>query len=284
MAIMPHPRHLANCRTYNFPVRRSSPCAIAFKERKMKAVLEQVRFTHLWPLGVLLASTIWAGAAVNSQAKLTLEDLVDATGLSSVDLSPDGRQFAIVHSGQIALVSSDGGWPVELTTTPGGKQGIKWSPDGRSIAFVSEGAIWTVPAVGGQPIRLTDGRHGAGDPRSAADRDPRWSPNGKWILFETGRRGNADLGVVSKDGLSTNLLTSSPADEENPSWSLDGSRIAYVERSTEHFSGRLLAADFDQAAGRFEGEPKVLYTAQEDRGGGWSIRRPEWSPDGRSLA
>jgi hypothetical protein len=53
----------------------------------MKTVLEQVRLTRLWPLGVLLASTIWAGAAVNSQAKLTLEDLVDAIGLSSVDLS-----------------------------------------------------------------------------------------------------------------------------------------------------------------------------------------------------
>jgi len=250
----------------------------------MKTISAIVRLTRIWPLGLLLAPAIWAGAEVNAQAKLTLEDLVDATGLSSVDLSPDGRQFAIVQSGQIALVSSQGGWPADLTTTIGAKQGIKWSPDGRSIAFVSEGAIWTVPAIGGQPLRLTEGRHGTGDPRTASDRDPQWSPNGKWILFETGRRGNSDLGVVSEDGLSTSLLTSSPGDDENATWSPDGTRVAYVERSTEHFSGRLLVADFDAASGRFKGEPKVLYTAQEDRGGGWSIRRPEWSRDSRSLA
>jgi dipeptidyl aminopeptidase/acylaminoacyl peptidase len=250
----------------------------------VKTISAIMRSARIWPLGLLLAPAIWAGAEVNAQAKLTLEDLVDATGLSSVDLSPDGRQFAIVQSGQIALVSSQGSWPAELTTTAGAKQGIKWSPDGRSIAFVSEGAIWTVHAIGGQPLRLTEGRHGTGDPRSAADRDPQWSPNGKWILFETGRRGNSDLGVVSEDGLSTNLLTSSPGDEENASWSPDGTRIAYVERSTEHFSGRLLVADFDAASGKFKREPRVLYTAQEDRGGGWSIRRPEWSRDSRSLA
>lgn len=154
-------------------------------------------------------------AAENGTAKLTLEDLIEAGGLGQVALSPDGKEFAIAHNGQIALFSSDGGWPRTLTTTQGGKQGLKWSPDGSSIAFVSEGALWSVSVKGGQPLRLTEGRKGAGDPRTASDRNPQWSPDGNWILFETGRRGNADLGVVSKDGLATTLLTTSPADEEN---------------------------------------------------------------------
>lgn len=187
---------------------------------------------NMWILlaGLLLAPAILAGAATNSPVKLTLEDLADTSGLSQVSLSPDGRQFAVVRGGQIELVSSDGGWPVTLTTTVGGKQGIKWSPDGNSIAYASEGSIWAVPVAGGRPVRLTDSQRGAGDPRTATDRDPQWSPDGKWILFETGRRGNADLAVVSKDGLSTTLLTSSPADEANAAWSPDGTRIAYVER------------------------------------------------------
>jgi dipeptidyl aminopeptidase/acylaminoacyl peptidase len=236
----------------------------------------------LWALA--LTSAAWLQAAVSPPARLTLEDLVDTQGLTAVALSPDGRQFAITRNGQIELVSSEGGWPTVLTSTQGGKQGPRWSPDGSYLAFISEGAVWRVSANGGQPLRLTEGRNGAGDPRTAADRDPQWSPDGKWILFETGRHGNSDLGIVSKDGLTTSLLTTSPADEGSATWSPDGTRIAYVERSPDHFSGRLLVAELDSATGRFKSEPKVVYTAKEDRGGGWSIRRPEWTPDGKALA
>ena len=222
--------------------------------------------------------------ASGAPAHLTLEDLVDTAGLGGAALSPDGTQFAIAQQGQIALVSSTGGWPVTLTSTPGGKQGLKWSPDGKFIAFVSEGAIWKVSVNGGQPVRLTEGRRGAGDPRSATDRNPEWSPDGKWILFETGRRGNSDLGIVSGDGLTNSLLTTSPADEENAVWSPDGSQVVYVARSPEHFSGQIFVADFDAASGRFKADPRPIYAAKEDRGGGWAIRRPAWTPDGKSLA
>jgi dipeptidyl aminopeptidase/acylaminoacyl peptidase len=217
-------------------------------------------------------------------ARLTLEDLASVEALQVPSLSPDGKWFALSWQGQIVLVSSDGGWPTPLTSTPGGKSGLDWSPDGKSIAYASGGAIWSAPVGGGQPVRLTEGARGSGDPRTAADRSPRWSPNGKWIIFETGRRGNGDLAVVSADGLTTNLLTSTPADESSPAWSQDGTKIAYVERSPEYFSGRLRLADFDVNTGRFKDVAKVLHEAAQDRGGGWSIRRVSWSPDGKSLA
>jgi dipeptidyl aminopeptidase/acylaminoacyl peptidase len=232
----------------------------------------------------LLAAPTAVEAAANALARLTVEDLADAEGLTSVALSPDGNQFAIVRNEQIELVSSDGGWPTVLTSAPGGKQGVKWSPDGQAIAFVSQGAIWTVPVTGGQPKRLTEGRRGPGDPRTAADRDPQWSPDGKWILFVTGQRGHADLSVVSADGLTTTILTDSPGDQDDAAWSADGTRIAYVRRTPDDFSGSVVIADFDSSTGRFRSDPRTLYTAPQDRGGGWSIRRPEWSPDGKSLA
>jgi dipeptidyl aminopeptidase/acylaminoacyl peptidase len=126
---------------------------------------------------------------------------------------------ALPWQGQIVLAASDGGWPVPLTSTTGGKTGLDWSADGRTLAFVSGGAIWTVPASGGPPVRLTEGARGAGDPRRAADSAPQWSPTGNWILFETGRRGNGDLALISRDGLTTSVLTSSAADEGNAAWS-----------------------------------------------------------------
>lgn len=234
-------------------------------------------------LVVLTTATAWGNGSPAARPALTLEDLASAEGLSAPALSPDGREFALVRDKQIVLVPAEGGWPAALTTTSGAKSGLDWSPDGRALAFSADGAIWSVPSAGGAPVRLTEGRAGAGDPRRAGDRVPTWSPSGRWILFETGRRGNVDLATVSADGLTVNLLTSGEADEGTASWSPDGTRIAYVERSEDHFSGRLRVAEFDDATGHVKGEPRILYEARADRGGGWSLRRPAWSRDGRSL-
>jgi dipeptidyl aminopeptidase/acylaminoacyl peptidase len=218
------------------------------------------------------------------RVQLTFEDLAAVPQLGTPVLSPDGKQFAIVRDGQIALVPADGGSSALLTTTAGGKSAVDWSPDGRAIAFVSQGSIWTVSAAGGAPLRLTDSRPGEGDPRSAADRQPSWSPDGKWILFESGRRGNGDLFVVSADGRVERALTTAAADEGNAAWSPDGKRVAYVERSPAYFSGRLLVLDLDQGTVEPKGEARAIHVARDDRGGGWSIGRPVWSPDGSQLA
>jgi dipeptidyl aminopeptidase/acylaminoacyl peptidase len=237
-------------------------------------------------LSLALASVIAAGPAFASPglSTLTYEDLASVPQLGGPELSPDGKQFALVRDGQIVLAPADGGWPTTLTTTVGGKSDLVWSPDGTTIAFVSAGSIWTVSAGGGSPTRLTDGRGGGGDPRSAADRQPAWSPNGQWILYESGRRGNSDLLLISRDGLTSQFLISTDADEGAAAWSPDGATIAYVERSPAHFSGRLLLADVDQVDGRVRGTPRERLVAPADRGGGWSIGRPTWSPDSSQLA
>ena len=125
---------------------------------------------------------------------------------------------------------------------------------------------------------------GPGDPRQAADRAPQWSPKGRWILFETGRRGHNNLMVVSEDGMVTDYLTQSNVDERSASWSPDGTRISYTARAPEYFSGKLNVLKFDPAKGQASGDPVTLYTSPADRGGGWSIRKARWSPDGRTLA
>src|SRR5689334_15390465 len=119
-------------------------------------------------------------------ARVTLEDLVAVPTVSTMVLSPDGKQFATIQNGQIALMPADGGWPVILTTTSGQKSDVCWSPDGKRLAFGSQGSIWVVPVEGGQPKRLTEGPAGPGDPRGSTDRAPRWNPRGKWILYESG--------------------------------------------------------------------------------------------------
>lgn len=216
--------------------------------------------------------------------RLTLQDLLSLRPIGETALSPDGKMIAMSRNGQIVLMPSGGGWPETLTSTPGGKNGLSWSPHGRLIAYASGGSIWVAPAAGGNPKRLTHAVPGPGDPRSAADRGPQFSPTGRWILFETGRRGRNSLMVVSDDGMINNYLTDSMGDEGAASWSPDGRQIAYIERSPAYFSGKLKILKFNPEYGEAVGQATTLYTSPTDRGGGWSIRKPQWSPDGRELA
>lgn len=247
-------RYIDN-RLSNAPPRKSSPA--------IDTIFVKMRYAML----VLL----FCGAMSAQTHRLTLEDLLSVDAIGEAALSPDGKTFAMTRGGQIVLTPASGGWPVTLTSTAGGKSGLSWSPDGRMIAFASQGGIWVVPAAGGAPRRLTNSAAGPGDPRQASDRQPQYSPKGRWILFETGRRGHNNLMVVSEDGMVSTYLTEANNDEESASWSPDGTRISYTARAPEYFSGKLNVVKFDQKSGEAAGDPATLIR-----------RRPIAAADGKS--
>ncbi|MGI9516147.1 MAG: prolyl oligopeptidase family serine peptidase [Pirellulaceae bacterium] len=86
---------------------------------------------------------------------------------SSPSFSPDGQQIAFVcnMSGlpQVWTVSSDGGWPTQVTALDDQVGGVKWSPDGQWLAFaLAPGGgmnqqIYLVRPDGSDMQRLTDG-------------------------------------------------------------------------------------------------------------------------------
>jgi dipeptidyl aminopeptidase/acylaminoacyl peptidase len=305
------------CRTYNFLVRRKSVCGITSNELDVlhpecsttpgkQAEMVRLRLTlaictnfsdkekvmnYLRPIlrglafaTLLLPVAFRIDANAQEGGHLTLQDLLSVEPIGESALSPDGKTIALTRSGQIDLLPADGGWPVPLTSSRGGKSGLAWSPDGKRIAYASQGSIWVVSATGGAPHRLTNAPAGDGDPRQATDRSPRWSPQGRWILFQSGRRGVNSLLVVSADGSTTSFLTSAKEETEDGRWSPNGDEIVYVTREKEYFSGRLNLLRFDANAGQPVGDPVVLYTAPVDRGGGWALRGAVWSPDGKALA
>ncbi len=109
------------------------------------------------------------------------------------------------------------------------------SPDGSRVAFVrvtvnekKEGyntSIWSVPVAGGEePHQLTKGDH---------DSAPRWSPDGKFLLFlrateKNGKPEPPQLAILPIAGGDSFVFTDLPRGAENSSWVPDGKTIAFA--------------------------------------------------------
>ena len=112
------------------------------------------------------------------------------------------------------------------------------SPDGSRVAFVrvtvnekKEGyntSIWMVGTSGNEaPHRLTSGER---------DSAPRWSPDGKYVVFtrsteKDGKPEPPQLCMLSMAGGDAFIFTSLPKGASDPKWSADGKLIVFSSTS-----------------------------------------------------
>lgn len=105
-----------------------------------------------------------------------------------------------------------------FTTSRGSWISLDVSPDGRTIVFDLLGDLYTIPIEGGKATRLTSGL--------AYDAQPRFSPDGKEIVFISDRSGGDNVWRLSLDLKDTVQVTrGNNSLYASPEWTPDGSAI-----------------------------------------------------------
>lgn len=214
---------------------------------------------------------------------------------------------AFIFHPKIWVMDSDGSDKMLLNTIETWDSSAVWSPDGSKIAFVAGterglyrdsnygphdgGDIWIMNRDGSGKKQLTT--------KETYDYSPQWSPDGSKILFVSEPSGNEEIyeacksiWVMNSDGSDKKQLTAFETNDILPSWSPDGSKIAYVSSrytvktmSDLYRETYVFRPEFKEQLNRSiwvmnsNGSDKTqLTTAIESCG------RPVWSPDGSKIA
>jgi TolB protein len=144
------------------------------------------------------------------------------------------------------------------------------APDGR-VLFASSLAggftnIYISNGDGGNVTRLTSAR--------AVEVEPRVNPkNGREVVFVSGRSGNPQIWMMSIDGTGLQMLSAGSGEAVNPSWSPDGTKIAFS------WTGGYAPGTYNI----FVMDVATRKTVQLTQGGGRN-ENPTWAPTGTHLA
>ena len=135
---------------------------------------------------------------------------VDAVSLDSLNAQrladPLGPWFVLMSSdmGHAEIISADGSWLLLPSDVASGKD-FSLSPDRRSFVF-SHSQIYVVGVNGKNLRKLTND--------NAIKNLPKFTPDGRQIVFLSNRTGNKDLYIMNADGTNQRQLTNTPQNEE----------------------------------------------------------------------
>ena len=255
---------------------------------------------------------------VFGQPTLKPSDIYKVKYVDDPEVSPDGKWVAYIltsadstedkYDENIWMVATDGSGAVQLTYTEEDETQPKWSPDNRLISFLSsrhkakeKTQLWMMDRRGGEAKQVTEFKVNI--------TDYQWSPDSKKLIltirdqevrpdsskdrpvkpividryqfkedvtgYLEGKYSHLYLFDIETKKLDT--LTRGNFNHVDPAWSPDGKFIAFTSNRTSD-PDRNTNSDIWIIEAKAKATPRQLTT--------WADfdRRPQWSPDGKSIA
>jgi len=254
-----------------------------------------------------------------------LDDLYRIGAVSEARISPDGAWVAYTVTtpdreqdeevSDLWMTNWEGDVSLQLTRTPQSEHHPRWSPDGKQVAFLSDRGnpdegdqVWLLDMRGGEARQITKVAEGVSDFA--------WSPDGKRIVLVaevakdkkspdekpqpivvnrlyfkedvTGYLADSryHLFLLDPGNSSIEPLTQGDYDEVQPSWSPDGSQIAFVSKRggdmDRHENWDVYVIDAVPGA-----SPRQVTQnpgSDGDADESWGSGPPAWHPDGERIA
>ncbi|KAB7732479.1 transporter [Rudanella paleaurantiibacter] len=207
-------------------------------------------------------------------------------------LTPDGKTIIISHNdkrvtsganSRVFTLPVAGGVPRLITEqAPSYWHGV--SPDGKTLAYVGERTgtdgkrdydIYTMPITGGTTeTRLTT--------EPGLDDGPDYSPDGRYIYFNSIRSGRMQIWRMNADGSAPTQLTNDAYANWFPHPSPNGRYIVFISYVEDQGSAH--PADKDVMLRLMDLQSGALRELARFRGGQGTINVPSWSPDSKKFA
>ena len=164
----------------------------------------------------------------------------------------------------------------------GTNMALALAPDGETIIVDLVGQLWELPVTGGAATPLT--------PIDEPARNPRFSPDGEFVVYQRSTAGQWDLWLLELAGGDRRRLTGPPDNEREPDFSPDGTSVIFASDRAGSYDVWELELDSGELSQRTRGAAHASFPTVSERrdiayvtqrGNDWTLEVLQ--PDGTNI-